>query len=115
MRYVSCSCVNSFVEYGIATSTIFDLGRPIGGRISKLFTLSPANLTGPSHKEHMEIFNFALYIGIVPHATQIGMIAPSERSINDSFTNDIPPCATIASRSISPIFKPPCAPLPPVG
>ena len=115
MRYVSCSCVNNFVEYGIATSTILDLGLPSGGRISKLFTLSPANRIGPSHNAHIEILSFGLYIGIVPHPTQIGMIVPSDRSINDSFTNDIPPCAIIASRSISPILRPPCAPRPPVG
>ena len=115
LRYVSCSCVNSFVEYGIATSTILDFGRPNGGRISKLFALSPTNRTGPSHRGHIEILSFGLCIGIVPHATQIGIVVPSERSIKDSFTNDIPPCAIIASRSISPILRPPCAPRPPVG
>ena len=55
LRYASCSCDKSFVEYGISTSTILDLGRPSGGRISKLLTVSPIYLTGPSHKAQIVI------------------------------------------------------------
>ena len=60
LRYVSCSCVRSLVEYGISTCTILDLGRPSGGSISKLFTLSPANRTGPSHNAHIAILSVGL-------------------------------------------------------
>ena len=92
-----------------------DLGRPSGGRISKLLMVLPVYFTGPSHMGQIAKFNRGLKMGIIPHATHNGIFAPSERSINDSLTKDMPPCAIMASRSISPIFNPPCDPRPPVG
>ena len=113
--YVCNSSANSFVAYGISTISVVTRLRVGVGRSSMFCPVVPMKRTGPSHSGHTNKFWRLLKIGTVPHPLHSRISAKSALSIRLSRKNRDMPCPASASRSISPIRRPPCAPRPPVG
>ena len=101
----SHSCDIILTLYGTSTLTI-SVALLLSDSSSNVSSL---NCNGPSTLGQTNLFLDGLAIAICPEFSEIYISYLSDLSIPLSFKNCIAPCDIIASRSISPILKPPPA------